>query len=91
MIKELNLTHIDNENHGYIKLSSYDLESFEIDIKQFSQYSYYNFENGCYYFEEDCDGTKLLNILKDKDYKINLKFLFVDNEYFENDAFAYIN
>ena len=91
MKEQLNLTFIDNESHGYIKLSKYDLEAFEIDIKEFSQYSYYNNENACYYFEEDCDATKLINILNKKGYKINLDTNFVDHEYFDQPIFSLIN
>tara|TARA_R100001460_G_scaffold57607_1_gene97359 strand:- start:756 stop:1031 length:276 start_codon:yes stop_codon:yes gene_type:complete len=91
MKEQLNLTFIDNESHGYIKLSKYDLEAFEIDIKEFSQYSYYNNENACYYFEEDCDATKLINILNKKGYKINLDTNFVDHEYFDQPIFSRIN
>ena len=91
MKEQLNLTFIDNESHGYVKLSKYDLEAFEIDIKEFSQYSYYNYENACYYFEEDCDATKLINILNKKGYKINLNTNFVDHEYFDQPIFSRIN
>jgi len=91
MKEQLNLTFIDNESHGYVKLSKYDLEAFEIDIKEFSQYSYYNYENACYYFEEDCDATKLINMLNKKGYKINLNTNFVDHEYFDQPIFSRIN
>ena len=91
MKEQLNLTFIDNESHGYVKLSKYDLEAFEIDIKEFSEYSYYNNENACYYFEEDCDATKLINILNKKGYKVNLNTNFVDHEYFDQPIFSRIN
>ena len=91
MTEQLNLTFIDNQSHGYVKLSKYDLEAFEIDIKEFSQYSYYNYENACYYFEEDCDATKLINMLNKKGYKINLNTNFVDHEYFDQPIFSRIN
>ena len=68
--KTINLTFIDNESHGYIKLSKYDLQGFGIGIKEFSKYSYYNPDNACYYFEEDCDGLKLWNSLKSKGYML---------------------
>jgi hypothetical protein len=35
MKKEITLKFYDNESHGYIKISKYDLEAFEIDIKEF--------------------------------------------------------
>ena len=91
MKEQLNLTFIDNESHGYVKLSKYDLQAFEIDIKEFSEYSYYNYENACYYFEEDCDATKLINIINKKGYKINLNTNFVDHEYFDQPIFSRIN
>lgn len=91
MKEQLNLTFIDNESHGYVKLSKYDLKVIEIDIKEFSEYSYYNNENACYYFEEDCDATKLINILNKKGYKINLDTNFVNHEYFDQPIFSRIN
>ena len=48
MKKEITLQFYDNESHGYIKISKYDLMAFEIDIKVFSECSYYNHDNGCY-------------------------------------------
>ncbi len=91
MKQQLNLTFIDNESHGYIKLSKYDLQAFEIDIKEFSQYSYYNPDNACYYFEEDCDGTKLTNILKNKGYEVNFNTKYVKHYYFDKPIFTRIN
>jgi hypothetical protein len=91
MIQKLNLTFIDNESHGYVKLSKYDLQGFEIDIKEFSKYSYYNPENACYYFEEDCDGLKLWNILKSKGYEIIFNKKYVSNNYFNKPIFELIN
>ena len=72
MTKEIKLKFYDNESHGYIKISKYDLQAFDINIKDFSVYSYYNYENGCYYFEEDCDATLLIDKLNDNGYKVNL-------------------
>ena len=89
--KTINLTFIDNESHGYIKLSKYDLQGFNIDIKEFSKYSYYNPDNACYYFEEDCDGLKLWNSLKSKGYNVKFKDEFVKSNYFEKPIFQRIN
>ena len=91
MKQQLNLTFIDNESHGYVKLSKYDLQAFEIDIKEFSDCSFYNPENACYYFEEDCDGTKLTNILKNKGYEVNFNTKFVKHYYFDKPIFSRIN
>jgi hypothetical protein len=89
--KTINLTFIDNESHGYIKLSKYDLQGFNIDIKEFSKYSYYSPDNACYYFEEDCDATKLIDILNSKGYKINFNTKHVKSTYFEKPIFQRIN
>jgi len=91
MKQQLNLTFIDNESHGYVKLSKYDLQAFEIDIKEFSDCSFYNPENACYYFEEDCDGTKLTNILKNKGYEVNFNTRYVKHYYFDKPIFERIN
>ncbi len=91
MKKEITLKFYDNESHGYIQLSKYDLEAFEIDIKEFSEYSYYNFENACYYFEEDCDATLLIDKLKNKGYKVNFNTKFVNCYYFDKPMFSRIN
>ena len=86
-MKKLILTFYDNESHGYIKISKYDLQGLEIDENQFSNFSYYNNENACLYLEEDCDATKLLNLLKNKGYEVSLKSRFVDHDYFNNESF----
>ena len=91
MTKEITLKFYDNESHGYIKISKYDLEAFDIDIKQFSQYSYYNNDNGCYYFEEDCDASLLINKLNDNGYKINFDTKNVNCYYFDKPIFSRIN
>ena len=64
-MNKIMLNHYDNQSHGYIKISEYDLKGIGIDIKKVgSQYSFYNVWNGCYYFEEDCDADKLIKQLK---------------------------
>ena len=90
MNKKIMLTYIDNESHGYIKISKYDLKGLNIDIKQFSQYSYYNNDNGCFYLEEDCDATILINILKSKGYIVEYNTKYVDTSYLDEDKFARI-
>jgi hypothetical protein len=91
MEKKITLTFIDNESHGYIKISKYDLEGFNIDIKDFSEHSYYSSDNACYYFEEDCDGSKLWNTLKNKGYDVKFKDEFVKSNYFDKPIFQRIN
>ena len=91
MKKEITLKFYDNESHGYIKISKYDLQGFEIDIKEFSKYSYYNPDNACYYFEEDCDGSKLWNILENKGYDVKFDKKYVKSNYFEKPIFELIN
>jgi len=91
MKKEITLNFYDNESHGYIQISKYDLDGFEIDIKEFSEYSFYNDNNACYYFEEDCDATLLIDKLKNKGYKVNFNTKFVKYYYFDKPMFSRIN
>ena len=86
-MKKIILTHFDNESHGYVKISKYDLQGLEIDENQFSNFSYYNNENACLYLEEDCDATKLLKILKNKGYEVIINNQFVEDTYFDNNSF----
>jgi hypothetical protein len=90
-MKKLILTFLDNESHGYIKISKYDLQGLEIDKNQFSNFSYYNNENACVYLEEDCDATKLLNLLKNKGYEVKFNNEFVEHSYFEKPEFIRLN
>ena len=91
MTKEITLKFIDNQSHGYIQISKYDLDGLDIDIKKFSKYSFYNDNNACYYFEEDCDGYKLDKILKSKGYSINYKTNHVALNYMNDPIFKRIN
>lgn len=86
-MNKIKLTFYDNESHGYIKISKYDLQALGIDASQFSNYSYYNNDNACLYLEEDCDATKLIKLLKNKGYEVSLKSRFVDHDYFNNESF----
>jgi hypothetical protein len=90
-MNKLILTFLDNESHGYIKISKYDLQGLEIDKNQFSNFSYYNNENACVYLEEDCDSTKLLNLLKNKGYEVKFNNEFVEHSYFEKPEFIRLN
>jgi hypothetical protein len=93
MKKEITLKFIDNQSHGYIQISKYDLEGLDINIKDItSQYSFYNENNACYYLEEDCDGYKLDKILKSKGYLINYKTIHTALKLYEyNPIFKRIN
>ena len=91
MKNQIILKHIDNQSHGYIQISKYDLEAWNIDINQFSQYSFYNENNACYYFEEDCDATLLIDKLNDNGYKVNFYTKHVDRYYFDKPIFSRIN
>ena len=86
-MKKIILTHFDNESHGYVKISKYDLQGLKIDENQFSNFSYYNNENACFYLEEDCDATKLLNLLEDKGYEVIINNQLVEDTYFDNNSF----
>ena len=86
-MNEITLKFYDSESHGYIKISKYDLIAFKIDIKDFSEYSYYNQEDGCYYFEEDCDATLLIDKLNKNGYKVNFDTKYVNCYYFDQPTF----
>jgi len=90
-MEKITLKFVDNQSHGYIQISQYDLASWNIDIKQFSSYSFYNQNNGCYYLEEDCDGSRLNTILKSKGYQINYKTNNVPLNYMQDPIFERIN
>ena len=77
-MNEIMLNHYDNQSHGYVKISEYDLKGIGIDINKVgSKYSFYNHSNGCYYFEEDCDAYKLCEELKAKGYSIKYNYHLV--------------
>lgn len=90
-MNNINLKFYDNERHGYLKISKYDLKVFKIDIQKFSSYSYYNEIEACYYFEEDIDASILLNDLKNLGYKVNLINKYVNSNHFQNREFRTIN
>ena len=69
MEKQLNLTFIDSESHGYLRVNKDTFFQFKLNGSEFSKYSYYN--NNNFYLEEDCDAIKFINIVKNKGYKIN--------------------
>ena len=67
-MSNINLKFYDNERHGYLKISKYDLKVFKIDIQKFSSYSYYNEIEACYYFEEWLSPSSLRKLLKNLGY-----------------------
>ena len=74
-MNEIMLNHYDNQVHGYVKISEYDLKGIGIDLKKVgSSYSFYNKWNGVYYFEEDCDADKLIKELNNKGYSVKFKY-----------------
>tara|TARA_R110000751_G_scaffold28587_3_gene74464 strand:+ start:2460 stop:2741 length:282 start_codon:yes stop_codon:yes gene_type:complete len=88
-MNEIQLDYYDNQCHGYTKISKYDIEGLKINKdKILSSYSYFNFDDGCYYLEEDCDGLALQRILENKGYKITYETVNVEPEFFDmNDNF----
>jgi len=68
----ISIPHIDTISHGYIKISSYDIRGFGISLKEFSEFSYYDLATGTVYLEEDCDASKLLKLLKEKNVIVNV-------------------
>ena len=89
--KTITIKFVDNQKHGYVKVSKYDLEGWNIDTKQFSSYSFYNNNNACYYLEEDCDGYKLHKILTKMGYIINYAKNYVASNYMNDPIFKRIN
>ena len=91
-MNEIMLNHYDNQVHGYVKISEYDLKGIGIDLKKVgSSYSFYNKWNGVYYFEEDCDADKLIKQLKNKGYSVKIKYNHVGHAYFDKPIFNRIN
>ena len=77
-MQKLDLTFIDNERHGYLKVSKYDLLGWNIKPGEFSEYSYYNKENACLYLEEDCDLAKFSKLIESKGYTIKNSEGYID-------------
>ena len=71
--KILNLTFIETESHGYLKIDQQTFNQFKLNGSEFSQYSYYQPNNNHFYLEEDCDAPKFMKIAESNGYKINLK------------------
>ena len=85
LTKQITLKYIDNQSHGYIQISKYDLDGLDIDIKDIgSKYSFYNENNACYYLEEDCDGLALQRLLEKQGYIVKYNTIQVQPEHFDN-------
>lgn len=78
-MKNIKLNYISTASHGFIKISKYDLQGLNIEPREFSDFSFYNQEDACFYLEEDCDANKLIALIKDKG--IDVAF----NESFDDD------
>ena len=77
--KILNLTFISTASHGYLKVDKQTFKQLGLDESQFSEYSYYEPNNNCFYFEEDCDSQEFIKIVKDKGYKVNVNEISIDD------------
>jgi hypothetical protein len=77
--KILNLNFISTASHGYLKVDKQTFKDLNFNGSEFSQCSYYQPRNNCFYLEEDCDAPKFIKIVKDKGYKINFNEINVDN------------
>jgi hypothetical protein len=94
-MKKLNLTFINNESHGYLKVSTYDLLRWNIKPGEFSKYSYYNKDNACLYIEEDCDIAKFVYLIEAQGFTIrnsegclDLKTEHKKHDYFDSNNFV---
>jgi spore maturation protein CgeB len=76
--KILNLTFISTSSHGYLKIDKQTFKQFNLNGSEFSQCSYYQPNNNCFYLEEDCDAPKFIKIVKDKGYKVNFNEINID-------------
>ena len=76
MIKEktkITFTHIETVGHGYLKVSLYDRIGFGFDMeKDFTNFSFIDLDTHNVYLEQDCDLTKFLKVMSDKDYDVNI-------------------
>ena len=77
--KILNLTFISTSSHGYLKVDKQTFNQFKLNGSEFSQCSYYQANNNCFYLEEDCDAPKFVKIVKDKGYKVNFNEINIDD------------
>lgn len=77
--KILNLTFISTASHGYLKVDKQTFKDLGLNGSEFSEYSYYQPSNNCFYFEEDCDAPEFLKIVKNKGYKVNVNEISIDD------------
>ena len=94
-MKKLNLEFIDNQSHGYLKISIPDLKKYTNQRPEnFTKYSFYCPNNDCLYLEEDCDLPEFIKYIENKGYTIknekgyiDLKTECVNCYYFDDNKF----
>ena len=68
-MEKLNLKFIDNQTHGYLKISIPDLKKYTNQRPEnYSEYSFYCPYNDCLYLEEDCDLSEFSKYIENKGY-----------------------
>jgi hypothetical protein len=77
--KILNLTFISTTSHGYLKVDKQTFKQLNFNGSEFSEYSYYQPNNNCFYLEEDCDAPEFVKIVKEKGYKVNFNEIHIDD------------
>jgi hypothetical protein len=76
--KILNLTFISTTSHGYLKVDKQTFKDLNFNGSEFSQYSYYQPRNNCFYLEEDCDAPLFKKMVENKGYKVNFDEIHID-------------
>ena len=91
-MKDIKLPKIESPSHGWAKISYYDLKGWNITLKEFSSFSFYNPSNACVYLEEDCDAPKLKKLLTEKGLRVSWKYTYRENFVpSENPKFCYLD
>tara|TARA_R110001583_G_scaffold153485_1_gene305212 strand:+ start:512 stop:787 length:276 start_codon:yes stop_codon:yes gene_type:complete len=70
---KLKITFIDNQSHGYYKVSKKIFKELNLDINLFTAYSFESYHD--FYFEEDCDYP---TFKKQVNYEIELEEIEVN-------------
>ena len=76
-MKDIKIPKIESPSHGWAKISYYDLKGWNITLKEFSSFSFYNPSNACVYLEEDCDAPKLKKLLTEKGLRVSWKYTYL--------------
>lgn len=86
-MKNITLNYISTASHGFIKISKYDLQALNLLRlpREFSDFSFYNQEDACFYLEEDCDANKLIALIKDMGIDVSFNESFDDDLEPKND------